>query len=103
MRAVPRANDLIAFDVSAGQLAAVVRADVLDGEVLPIQVEDDHLRPVDVHDPESPGRELLRAGDAHPIAQTAITSMSGSICRTRPSMPASVPESELGQLPQAPW
>ena len=34
---------------------------------------------------------------------TATTSISGSICRTRLSIPASVPEMELGQLPHAPW
>ena len=31
------------------------------------------------------------------------SSISGSICRTRLSIPASVPEMELGQLPHAPW
>ena len=35
--------------------------------------------------------------------QTATTSISGSSCRTRFSIPVSVPEIELGQLPQAPW
>ena len=35
--------------------------------------------------------------------QTATTSISGSICFTRFSIPASVPEIELGQLPHAPW
>ena len=35
--------------------------------------------------------------------QTATTSISGSIDFTRFSMPASVPEIELGQLPHAPW
>jgi hypothetical protein len=34
---------------------------------------------------------------------TATTSSSGSIRRTIPSIPANVPEMELGQLPQAPW
>ena len=34
---------------------------------------------------------------------TAITSRSGSIGRSRLSIPASVPEIELGQLPHAPW
>ena len=36
-------------------------------------------------------------------SQTATTAMSGSIVRTKFSMALSVPEMELGQLPQAPW
>ncbi len=34
---------------------------------------------------------------------TATNARSGSMVRTRFSMAASVPESELGQLPHAPW
>jgi len=43
--------------------------------------------------------------DAHSarLIQTAMTSMSGSTVRNNPSIPARVPEIELGQLPQAPW
>ena len=45
-----RTHDLVAFDVPAGELAAVVRADVFDRVELAAEVEDDDLRAVHVGD-----------------------------------------------------
>ena len=87
----------------AGQLSAVMRADVLDRVILAIDVENDDLRAVDIDHAPLSRRELARARSRDPVGHTATTSMSGSICRTRLSMPASVPDIELGQLPHAPW
>jgi hypothetical protein len=50
-----------------------------------------------------PFAKLLTAVPFHCGDQTAITSISGSMRFTMPSIPASVPEIELGQLPHAPW
>src|SRR4051812_48955072 len=101
-RAVPRTFDLVPVDLAARKLAAIVRADVFDRVKLAVEIEDDDLRAVDVGNAPLARRELALARDADPVAHTATTSISGSIWRTRLSMPASVPERELGQLPHAP-
>ena len=52
-------------------------------------------------------KHLVRPEGYGPVRRTpsytATTARSGSIVRTRFSMAPSVPEIELGQLPQAPW
>src|SRR5690349_3438654 len=57
-RAVAHAFDFLADDAAARQLAAVVRADVLDGVVLAAEVEHGDLRAVGVHDLVAAGLDL---------------------------------------------
>lgn len=106
------ADDVFAFDLSAEELAAVVRAHVLDGEELTVEIEDRNARAFGIDEPMLAGTDLVRRTDVDPVAhgngaqdggQTGTISSSGSTVRTRPSMPERVAESELGQLPQAPW
>src|SRR5687768_12687443 len=54
-RAVARADDHVAFEVPAGQLTAVVRADVFDRVVLIFDVEDHDVGAVDVGDMKRSG------------------------------------------------
>jgi hypothetical protein len=57
-RAVARADDLVAFDRSTGEDATVVSANVLDGVVLTLEVEDGDLSAIDVNDLVGAGRKL---------------------------------------------
>ena len=102
MSAMPGTDDVVAFHMAAGEIAAVVRAQVFERVELATQIENDDWRTVRVNDAPLSRRELSDRRNGDPVAQTATTSMSGSNCRTRPSMPARVPDNELGQLPQAP-
>ena len=63
-----RANDLVAFDCAAGELSAVMGADVCDRIKLAIEVEYGDLRIVHVHDPPLARRELPDSRYRHPFA-----------------------------------
>mgnify|MGYP001315101087 CR=1 FL=1 len=78
---------------------------VFDREKLAADIEYRHRDAIDIDHPAGARDDLADRRHLDPVRhdQTATTSMSGSICRTRFSMPAKVPDSELGQLPQAPW
>jgi len=70
--AVARTDDFIAFDRAARQHAAVVRADIFDGVVLTVDVEDSDRCAVDIDDPMTAGRKRLRGSDANPFAHAGM-------------------------------
>jgi hypothetical protein len=65
---MPGAYDLIAFDMASGQLTAVVRANIFDRVILAVDVEDDHLRTVDVYYAPLAGRKLFNGSHSDPVA-----------------------------------
>src|SRR5262249_44266178 len=72
--AVARAFDLTAFDNAAGQLAAVVRADVLDRVEVAVDVEDGDRRVAVVDDAVFARQEIGRRRDADPVTHAPLRS-----------------------------
>ncbi len=116
-----RANDLVAFDRTAGELPGVMGADVGDRIKLAVEVEYRDLRIVHVHDPPLARRELPDSRYRHPFAHVfgklerivARAQFRSGLDRENFDVgldrlhqildAGSVPEIELGQLPHAPW
>ena len=86
-RPVARADDLVALDVSAGQLPAVVRAHVLDRVILTFNVEYDDAGAVDVHDAKRAWRELIRPGHGNPVRHASISRDVRTAWALRPYRP----------------
>src|SRR5688500_5102509 len=66
-RAVTRTDDLIAFHRAAGELPAVVRADVFDRVVFTAEVEYDDGRVVHRYHSPRPGRKLAHLCHGGPV------------------------------------
>lgn len=107
-----RTDNFVTLHGRTTQARTIVSANILDREELAIDIENGHHRAVEINSlPAARGdvshvcndRPVTHAGFFRTDRQTAMTSSSGSMRRTNPVMPASVPEIELGQLPQAPW
>ena len=99
---VARADDHVIFDATAGQLAAVMGADILDRVERLIQLEHRDAGAVYFNMHRLADGNFFRSTNVHPLAQSATTSMSGSMVRARLPIAESVPARELGQLPHAP-
>ena len=85
-RAVTRADDLVALDRAAGQAAAVVRADVVDGEKFAVDVEDRDERAVDLDRGVVAGRECRDRCDVESTScRCAPTSFRSAVARPRTS------------------
>ncbi len=69
--AVARADNLVPLDRTACEDASVVGADVLDGVVATLQVEDRNLCAVHFHHAVGTRRELGRRTDGDPITHAA--------------------------------
>jgi hypothetical protein len=65
--AVAHALDLVAHHAAAGEFAAVVRTDVLDGVMGAVKIENRNVRAVGVHDPVAAGRYLAHFRYVDPV------------------------------------
>ncbi len=97
-----RADDLVIFDATAGQLATIMGADILDRIKSLIQFEHRDAGAVYFNVHRLANGNRFHSCNVHPLAQSATTSMSGSMVRARLPIAESVPARELGQLPHAP-
>src|SRR3989304_4872297 len=69
-RAVARTDDFSAFDAAAGQLPAVMRADVFDRIVAAVEIEHRDLRAVDINAFPLSGRKLAGPRNSDPVTHS---------------------------------
>src|SRR5450759_3748152 len=74
---VARADDHVIFDATAGQLAAVMGADILDRIKSVIQFEHRDAGAVYFNMHRLAQANFFSSTNVHPLAQSATTSMSG--------------------------